>query len=328
MPKYEYISNFKKDMENFIKLKHSVGYKYESKELVLRRFDRFCVSNFPNDTILNENIINAWVAKRDNESFGTMNDRISLVREFAKYIISTGNYAYVISTSFMSKKHKNNSYIFTADELKRFFRAIDNCNYKSYSNYTYLTLPVLFRVLYCCGLRVSEVLKLKVKDVNLDEGILSIYNAKNNNDRLVPMNKELTLLCKEYSKKMHIHSSEEDPFFYNKKYTLEFKYQTLEKMFERILNNAQIERTKDYNGARIHAFRHTFAINCYNRWIKENKDLSVYQVYLKTYMGHASFEETTYYLKLTNLMFSTITEKSDLYLKNTIPLLGGDWIEK
>ena len=46
-------------------------------------------------------------------------------------------------------------------------------------------MPVLFRLLYTCGLRVSEALHLKVADVDLDAGVLAIYGAKGDKERLV-----------------------------------------------------------------------------------------------------------------------------------------------
>ncbi len=328
MTNYTYCSNFKKYMIDFLEVKRSAGYEYISAELILRRFDRFCFSKFPSETVLSEEIACTWATKKESEALETFKNKVTLIRQFAKYIISTGNYAYVVPKSFIPRIPEHCSYIYTSDDLKRFFSTVDNKNYKSRFKYTYYTLPVLFRVLYCCGLRISEVLNLKVKDVDLENGILSIYKTKNNNDRLVPINEFLTTLCKEYSEKMHKYSTDNNPFFYNKQYDLKFSYQTLEDLFQQIINNSNITNSKDHNGARIHAFRHTFAINCFNKWILENKDLSAYQAFLKTYMGHSSFDETTYYLKLTKSMFQNITDKSEVYLKDAIPSIGGDWSEK
>lgn len=50
-------------------------------------------------------------------------------------------------------------------------------------------------MLYGCGLRVSEALKLQVKDVNLTDGILTIKGAKMDRDRLIPMSESLTQAC-------------------------------------------------------------------------------------------------------------------------------------
>ena len=59
--------------------------------------------------------------------------------------------------------------------------------------------------------------------------------------------------------------------------------------------------------------RHCFAVNCLKKLVKEGKDLMVYLPVLKTYMGHDSFAETAYYLRLTVDVFPDITLKIGNY---------------
>lgn len=98
---------------------------------------------------------------------------------------------------------------------------------------------------------------------------------------------------------------------------------TLRFSFARIMKSACIEKNKNIN-PRIHDFRHTFAVNCLKKFIRENKDLTVYLPILKTYMGHSKFISTEYYLKLTNDMFPDILEKVNLYINDAIPRIGGN----
>ena len=94
--------------------------------------------------------------------------------------------------------------------------------------------------------------------------------------------------------------------------------------FERIMKSASIEKNKIIN-PRIHDFRHTFAVNCLKKFIKENRDLTVYLPILKTYMGHSKFKSTEYYLKLTNDMFPDILDKVNSYTSDAIPRIGGTY---
>ena len=71
-----------------------------------------------------------------------------------------------------------------------------------------LVMPVLMRMLYGCGLRVSEALNLTVKDVDLENGILYIRHAKNDKERLVPMSASLTEKCRTFSEKAHLNSKD------------------------------------------------------------------------------------------------------------------------
>lgn len=161
----------------------------------------------------------------------------------------------------------------------------------------------------------------------MQNGIIAVYEAKNNNDRLVPISDNLRNLMLEYADKMHKHSCSTDYFFYLKNSKVPIVKSTLRFSFSRIMKSASIEKNKKSN-PRIHDFRHTFAVNCLKKSIKENKDLTVYLPILKTYMGHSKFISTEYYLRLTNDMYPDILNKFNSYIGNAIPKIGGNFDEE
>jgi len=57
--------------------------------------------------------------------------------------------------------------------------------------------------------------------------------------------------------------------------------------------------------------------------VEQGKDLSAYLPVLKTYLGHDSFEETAYYLRLTADVFPDITLKLETWYPGIIPELEG-----
>lgn len=79
------------------------------------------------------------------------------------------------------------------------------------------------------------------------------------------------------------------------------------KNFRRYLEQAGISHTG--KGPRIHDFRHTYCVNLLRKWTAEDKDLIAYLPYMRTMLGHESFEETAYYLKLTAERFPYIKER-------------------
>ena len=75
----------------------------------------------------------------------------------ARFCRSRGIEAYSMPKGFMPKKVKYRPYIFSDDEIKRLFESIDNsCKFSHIVPLRHLVLPVFFRTLYCCGLRVSR----------------------------------------------------------------------------------------------------------------------------------------------------------------------------
>ncbi len=324
MKNYILKSNFKDDIQNFLNLKHSSGYKYTTGQTLIEQFDMLCFSKYSNEKSLTKDIALEWAIPRNNESCSSLENRIVVVREFAKYLNSLNKTAFVIPTTYIPKKPKYKSYIYSNAELKKIFDIIDNKKYGCYHKNTYIVLPVLFRILYCCGLRISEALNLKVKNIDLKNGIIAVYEAKNDNDRLVVISDELKNICIEYSNQMHKVSSEDDYFFYTKGRKIPIGKSTLRKSFRIILKLAGIEKSK-HNNPRIHDFRHTFAVNCLKNFVNEDKDLTAYLPILKTYMGHSKFKSTEYYLKLTNDMFPDILDKVNSYTSEAIPRIGGSY---
>ena len=184
-------------------------------------------------------------------------------------------------------------------------------------------MPVFFRLIYTCGLRVSEARLLKVNDVDLDNGILTINNSKKDNSRLVPMSDSLTKRCLKYSTAVHQHSNPDDYYFPaidRKPMTIGNVY----KNFRKFLWRAGISHGGRGCGPRIHDFRHSFCVHCLKKWSEEEKDLMVYLPILRTYLGHDSFKETAYYLQLIADIFPDITLKLETIYPDLIPDLAGD----
>lgn len=86
--------------------------------------------------------------------------------------------------------------------------------------------------------------------------------------------------------------------------------------FRRYLELAGISHTG--KGPRIHDFRHTYCVNLLRKWAEEGKDLLTCIPYMRVMLGHESFEETAYYLKLTAAELPLIREKLDKAFPNVI----------
>lgn len=94
--------------------------------------------------------------------------------------------------------------------------------------------------------------------------------------------------------------------------------------FRRFLWRAGISHGGRGKGPRVQDFRHTYACRCLKKWVLQEKDLAAYLPVLKTFMGHDSFEETAYYLRMTADVFPDIAIKLEGRYPDIIPRLGGD----
>lgn len=326
MNKYTYYGPFKTYIKDFIELKQAIGYKYFAEAAHLKRFDSFTIEKYSSANTLTKNIVMDWCTKKSYEKQENLCARASMIRQFALYINNLGVYAYIIPKNYFKSGERYVPHIYTDNELKRFFQETDKCHYCSECPNRHLIMPILFRMIYSCGLRVSEAILLKVEDVDLNSGILTINHSKKDNSRLVPMTDEVTKRCRLYSKQVHSYSDVEQyyfPIIDNRPMTIANVY----KNFRKFLWRAGISHGGRGVGPRIHDFRHTFAVHCLKNWSIEGKDLMVYLPILRVYLGHDSFEETAYYLRLTADVFPEITVKLETTYADLIPTLNGDAYE-
>lgn len=316
-----YAGPFKELIQNFIALKKSVGYKYDTEVGHLKRFDQFTVKKYPTATCLTKEIILDWGSKKSYEAQANQCSRASIIRQFAKYVDSIGVKAYILPKGYYPTEKQYTPYIYTTDELSKFFSETDKCQYCCECPHRHLIMPVIFRMIYTCGLRASEARLLKVADVDLENGILNIHQSKKDNSRLIPMSDWLKERCCHFSEKAHLNSVPEDYYFPalgKKPMTLVNLYHN----FRRFLWRARISHGGKGAGPRIHDFRHTYAVHCLKKWAEQEKDLTAYLPILKTYLGHDSFQETAYYLRLTADVFPQITLKLESHYSEIIPQLG------
>ena len=306
--KLEFEGPFRDSIAEHIRLKQSLGYKYEADAGHLLRFSRFTAEKYPNANSLTKEIVLAWCEKRPWEAQQNQCSRASILRQFAIYLNRHGHDAYIIPRGFYRKAPQYTPYIYTDEELAAFFSATDSCHPVSECPYRHLIMPLFFRMIYACGLRCSEARLLKYADVDLENGVLRVLQAKNSKDRLVPMDCELMQRCQIYASQVHSHPKEDDWFFpgmNGRPVTAANAYHN----FRRFLRQAGISHGGRGHGPRIHDFRHTFCCRCLKKWSEEGKDLNAWLPVLKTYVGHESFYDTAYYLRMTADVYGDIEGK-------------------
>ena len=322
MYEISYKGPFRDHIKDHVELKRAVGYRYDADARHLKRFDRFTLEKYPHSTALTKEIVLDWCCKKTYEAQANQCSRASIIRQFGRYLDAIGIEAYIIPKGYYPAKSQYTPHIYTLEELTRFFAETDKCRYCSECRYRHLIMPVLFRMIYMCGLRVSEARLLKVGDVDIENGILTIQHSKKDNSRLVPMSEDLSQRCRRYSERVHpfpVPGNYYFPKFDGKPMAMGNVY----KNFRRFLWRSRISHGGRGYGPRVHDFRHTYAVHRLKRWAEQEIDLTAYLPVLKTYMGHDSFKETAYYLRLTADVFPNITMKLETLYPEIIPELEG-----
>lgn len=166
--------------------------------------------------------------------------------------------------------------------------------------------PAVMRValvlLHTTGLRLGELLRLRLDDVDPDAGVLRIRESKFHRSRWVPLSSSGQAELHEYLKSRQRHDADRRgsaSLLCNRSrgrgwrpYSRPGMQQAMQSLFEK----AGV-RTHDGRCPRVHDVRHGFAVEALRRWYAEGADVQVNLPMLSLYMGHISIVSTTYYLR-------------------------------
>ena len=180
--------------------------------------------------------------------------------------------------------------ILSVDEIDGIINAIDTKKPEGQRN------KAILETLYSCGLRVSELIDLKISNLFFESGFIKI-EGKGNKERLVPIStkaiKEINLYLSEYRRNLKIHVDSEDVLFLNRR-----GKKLSRVMIFTIIKNLVSKLGLEKNVS-PHTFRHSFATHL----IDGGANLRAVQEML----GHESIITTEIY-----------THLDKEYLKNTM----------
>jgi len=322
----EYISNFKEHIAGLIAEKKALGYKYDAQARRLKDFDAFCHEKYPDEVTLTRELMLEWATLRNYEHPKTLEIRVVAVRELAKYLLRMGQTPFMLPPNMLPKSPHYTPYIYTNDELRRYFEQTDKLAYYNPVPFRHLVLPLFYRLLYACGLRVTETALIKLSEVDTENGIITINNAKYGRVRQIPVSDSMLVRIKDYCVQVHKKSLSDTWFFpYSRDGSTPIKAGTVDNNHLEFLWKAGIAHCGKsrapgmLGGPRVHDFRHTFAVHCLRRWVHEGKNIQAMMPYLQTYMGHVTQHETAYYLHLTADVFPQITAQLENALGAIVP---------
>jgi len=167
--------------------------------------------------------------------------------------------------------------VLSRSEIEKIISLIDNQKHK-----------LLISLSYGAGLRVSEAVSLKVKDIDLEELTIHIKGAKGNKDRISVIPEKMTKELKEI-----VAFRNADDYLFESNRIGKLDQRSAQKVFEKALEKSKIEKD-----ATFHSLRHSFATHL----LENGVDVR----YVQELLGHANIRTTQLYTKVTNPMIKNI----------------------
>lgn len=298
---YVFRGPFKEYIPKYIEYKRSLGFKVGSSVYyTLKGMDDFFNKygcSFDSPTITKE-MTEAFVAIRGTETTKTQHMRMSIIRQFSLFMNRIGFDFYVYPESNFVKVNSDFiPYIFAKQEVNRLIKILDDIPYSPRYPTYHIVYPMLFRMLLGCGLRINEALGLKMKSIDMENGLIMLDTTKNNTQRMLPMSHSLHKYCSFYITRMGFHDCYEG-YFYPNKNGKEYNSTPIYCQFRKFMLKAKICR-EDGTTPRVHDIRHTFSVYSLEKMVAEGKDIYCALPILSNYLGHRGIESTEKYLRMT-----------------------------
>jgi integrase/recombinase XerD len=216
------------------------------------------------------NRIKYFLENKIYSSISQQNQYIGCLKLFAKYVLNKKDIH--LSKIERPRSEKKLPQVIDCDYIKYKLSKIENLKHR-----TILTLA------YSVGLRVSEIVNLKIEDIDSKRMIIYIKNAKGKKDRIVPLSKNVLTLLREYFKEYR-----PKEYLFNGKSCNKYSIQSCQKIYKKHIDSE----------SSIHTLRHSSFTNL----LENGTDLRIIQ----KLAGHSSSKTTEIYTHVSNKLLSKV----------------------
>jgi len=220
--------------------------------------------------------------------------RLTMVRIFAKYVAAFDPRTEVPPSDLIPVKAiRPRPYIYSDEEVHRLLDAART----GVDDRPRGTYYCLFGLLAASGLRIGEAIRLRINDVDLKNGILTVRDTKFAQSRLVPLHPTTVHELSKYKRRRDklLGSEPQSHFFVTCKGTPLY-HQCIYEVFRPLLVKISLRKSTTGPGPRLHDLRHRFAVRIMIDWYRAGEDIERRLPTLSAFLGHVSAESTYWYL--------------------------------
>ena len=297
--KREYSGPFASFIERHLKLRMSLGFIYRSAQRHLYEFDVYLSKYFTDAKVITKQMVIGYLENAKHLGLKGQSDRLTNIRVFLRFLFQFNTDTYIPEKSLVAPyKVKTKPHIYTKRQVLRLIEAAKSLPPTgSLRPYTYSTIIGL---LWVTGLRIGEVVRLNIEDVDLGRKLLYIRQTKFFKSRIVPILKSSANALYGYQEKRKhfcFSNGPPSPFFVNER-KKRCTTRTIQGTFHDLAKQLNLKTAQD-TFPRLHDFRHSFATLWISDLYRLKKDPNAYLPILATYLGHANISNTEYYLHIS-----------------------------
>ncbi len=297
-------------------LRRSLGYIYQAVEYTLDAFDQFLDKNHPNCTTITRDMIVGYIKTTQDKLPLTRAGHITHLRQFCRFMFQLDNETYIPEKGLIPPgKVQVEPYIFTQNDINKVMEQANNLN--AQNKLLAQTYATIIGLLWTTGMRIGEVIRLKIEDIDHVNGVLYVRQTKFFKSRAIPLLPSTAQKLKTYltqrEKQGYKNVSDDFVFINNQGHACTIS--TTPRTIRTLIIRAGIKSPNNHT-PRVHDIRHSFATNWLRDIYQSGKDPNSYLPVLATYMGHANIANTQVYLHPSVELLGVAGKKLQSYVQS------------
>lgn len=300
----------KEGVDSYLALRRGVGFILEGEGRMLHSFARFALGR--GETRVRASTAVAWAALAPSPR--QRERRLRVVAAFVRHVRAEDlRHEEPPVDVFGHHRSRRLPHVYSEGEIRRLLEAAARLGPPgSFRPHVYVTL---FGLMAATGLRVSEALKLAFEDVTPDG--LVIRETKFHKSRLVPLHESAATALERYlSRRRRAGGSSRDVFISTRGTRLTYAMAIY--TFLQLARKVGL-RAASGGGPRLHDIRHTFAVRALESSPGGGTPVARHVRALSTYLGHANFAQTYWYLQATPRLMRRVADACEALLEGGSP---------
>lgn len=292
-------------LHDYLAIRRALGRRFVVEENILRRWDDFLQRQFPRDREIRAEMFHAWAQTMPHLTANVRRNHLRVVRNFLLFYARNHSKTYLPDlTTFPKPCAHQRPRLVSPTEMARVLATAKRLPPSPANPLRAQTIHLALVLLFCCGLRRGELLRLRLLHFDPTEEILRIEETKFHKSRLVPLAPSVAQALRHYlelRQRRHLPADPDSLLIWSRRRLAPadgYCAPALASNWQQLCLAAGV---LDGRGRppRLHDLRHSFAVAALHRWYRQGADVQTKLPHLATYLGHVCPVSTHHYLHLT-----------------------------
>ncbi len=307
-------------IERFLAHKRALGSKFDVEEKALRLFDRYLLEQQVSSLdAITPVLLDDFLASRPRKRARSYNHLLCTISRLLTWLVGQG----LLERSPLQTRPKRETtprkpFIFDSAAARTLLGIAGDLKDNPGAPLRGMTYRTIFALLYGLGLRVGEVSRLTIGDLDFQRRLLVIRETKFYKSRLIPFGPQIERLLKDFHQVRGGAELMVSAPLFSFRGGRPIRPETISQVFHALVPQLQLVVPPGTSNPRLHDLRHSFAVGTLLRWYRSGADPQAGLLRLSTFLGHVDPLSTSVYLTMIDPLLDEANQRFEEFARDLI----------